>query len=159
MVCNNYRFSSTEKNGPESSGFSPVDVEQQQIVKYTLPPSHTTYRSQPNRMPPSVQHNSPKFKQTKKFVSSYQAYQTENPVVSVPPANSHDTWEIDMHIPDGLNALLKQENSRFRNITGKLGKIKPKWPVTSIRAAHKDADVFIGRANNPFGHSTKWKLR
>ncbi|XP_055644765.1 uncharacterized protein LOC129780472 isoform X2 [Toxorhynchites rutilus septentrionalis] len=30
-------------------------------------------------------------------------------------------------------------------------------PITSSRDAHHDDDVFIARANNPFGHSTKWR--
>ncbi|XP_053670284.1 uncharacterized protein LOC128720630 [Anopheles nili] len=32
-----------------------------------------------------------------------------------------------------------------------------KWPITNSRDAHRDEDVFIARANNPFGHSTKWR--
>uniref|UniRef100_A0A182NFX8 Bromo domain-containing protein n=1 Tax=Anopheles dirus TaxID=7168 RepID=A0A182NFX8_9DIPT len=32
-----------------------------------------------------------------------------------------------------------------------------KWPITNSRDAHRDDDVFIARANNPFGHSTKWR--
>lgn len=32
-------------------------------------------------------------------------------------------------------------------------------PITRSREAHRDDDVFIARANNPFGHSTKWRWR
>lgn len=34
-----------------------------------------------------------------------------------------------------------------------------KWQITNSRSLHRDADVFVARANNPFGHSTKWIWR
>lgn len=34
-----------------------------------------------------------------------------------------------------------------------------KWHLTSSRSEHSDSDVFVARANNPFGHSTKWEWR
>ncbi|KAG4075541.1 hypothetical protein HA402_003366 [Bradysia odoriphaga] len=75
-----------------------------------------------------------------------------------PPANIN-SWEIDMQIPSVLTDLLKKENPRLAEITETLSTIKPKWPITSSRAEHKDDDVYIARANNPFGHSTKWLWR
>lgn len=74
------------------------------------------------------------------------------------PANIN-SWEVDMHIPSVLTDLLKKENPRLAEIAQTLSVIKPKWPITSSRAEHKDDDVFIARANNPFGHSTKWLWR
>lgn len=55
--------------------------------------------------------------------------------------------------------LISKENLKFLNQTAEriLNK-KSFWPVTSSRSMHKDEDVFIARANNPFGHSTKLKM-
>lgn len=81
---------------------------------------------------------------------------------SASPINQHnDTWEINYVVPYGLRELLKLEREKLRNLThGFVGKHKSKkWPITRSRSAHRDNDIFIGRANNPFGHSTKWKLR
>lgn len=64
-----------------------------------------------------------------------------------------------MQISNELSDLLKAEDLQFQNITGELRNLQPMWSVTSSRASHKDEDVFIARANNPFGHSTKWKWR
>lgn len=36
-------------------------------------------------------------------------------------------------------------------------KQKPQWPITTTREKHGDNEVFLARANNPFGYSTKWK--
>ncbi|XP_053691387.1 uncharacterized protein LOC128739910 [Sabethes cyaneus] len=55
------------------------------------------------------------------------------------------TNEIEQKLEDILN--------RTRTIQGKA----PRWPITNSRDAHRDRDVFIARANNPFGHSTKWR--
>ncbi|XP_058821537.1 uncharacterized protein LOC131683516 [Topomyia yanbarensis] len=55
------------------------------------------------------------------------------------------TNEIEQKLEDILN--------RTKNIKGRV----PRWPVTNSRDAHRDEDVFIARANNPFGHSTKWR--
>lgn len=71
-------------------------------------------------------------------------------------------WEVKMEIPDGLRDLLKVEREKLRNISLSIGfdaKDHKIWPLTSSRAAHRDNDVFIGRANNPFGHSTRWKWK
>uniref|UniRef100_A0A182INE5 Phospholipase A2-like central domain-containing protein n=1 Tax=Anopheles atroparvus TaxID=41427 RepID=A0A182INE5_ANOAO len=43
----------------------------------------------------------------------------------------------------------------YRRTNGSNARIK--WPITNSRDAHRDEDVFIARANNPFGHSTKWR--
>ncbi|XP_035781078.1 uncharacterized protein LOC118460686 [Anopheles albimanus] len=47
-----------------------------------------------------------------------------------------------------LQEIYKRTNSSNARI---------KWPITNSRDAHRDEDVFIARANNPFGHSTKWR--
>ncbi|XP_052867887.1 uncharacterized protein LOC128273868 [Anopheles cruzii] len=47
-----------------------------------------------------------------------------------------------------LEEIYKRTNSSNARI---------KWPITNSRDAHRDEDVFIARANNPFGHSTKWR--
>ncbi|XP_041764657.1 uncharacterized protein LOC121602973 [Anopheles merus] len=43
----------------------------------------------------------------------------------------------------------------YKRTNGSNARIK--WPITNSRDAHRDEDVFIARANNPFGHSTKWR--
>lgn len=83
------------------------------------------------------------------------------PASASPTKQQNDTWEINYVVPYGLRELLKLEREKLRNLThGVVGKHKSKkWPITRSRSAHRDNDIFIGRANNPFGHSTKWKLR
>lgn len=71
----------------------------------------------------------------------------------------HESWDVPMKIPHELNDLLNEEHLQLHNASGILKTTQPKWPVTSSRASHKDEDVFIARANNPFGHSTKWTWR
>lgn len=68
-----------------------------------------------------------------------------------------DTWEVPIKISPQLSDLLEQEYDPT-NISS-IRDTKPHWPVTNIRSSHSDNDVFIARANNPFGHSTKWKWR
>lgn len=85
-----------------------------------------------------------------------------------PPYNSHRKpfkldsseigWDVKFNIPDELHELLRLEKIKLENISHTIGS-NSKWIVTSSRAKHRDADVFVARANNPFGHSTKWKLR
>lgn len=61
-------------------------------------------------------------------------------------------------MPNNINEILQYQ---FGNLTDSVMKIirkKKKWPITNIRAKHKNDDIFIGRSNNPFGHSTKWKF-
>jgi hypothetical protein len=64
-------------------------------------------------------------------------------------------------IPDPDDSLVKLLNEEKKELTqtGKIMSAKPIWPITSSRDEHHDQDVFIARANNPFGHSTKWKYR
>ena len=61
------------------------------------------------------------------------------------------------NIANQLTELLDEEQA-FMNKTGKKDQ-RIKWPITSSREMHLDKDVYIARANNPFGHSTKWKSR
>lgn len=102
--------------------------------------------------PPSQSHSVQLFRPATSYTPSKHQHKQ-------PPHN--DTWEINFVVPQGLRDLLKLEREKLRNLTyGIDGKYKGrKWPVTSSRSAHRDNDIFIGRANNPFGHSTKWKLR
>lgn len=55
-----------------------------------------------------------------------------------------------------LSSILENEQILL-NKTGKV--LTVRWPITISRDQHNDNDVFIARANNPFGHSTKWKYR
>lgn len=65
-----------------------------------------------------------------------------------------ESEEVPRGVPEQLGLLLNEENIEYKNRTGFN---KPKWPITNSRDLHRDDDVFIARANNPFGHSTKWK--
>lgn len=67
-------------------------------------------------------------------------------------------WDLKFNVSEELQELLRLEKMKFENISQTIG-LNPKWIVTSSRSKHRDADIFVGRANNPFGHSTKWKLR
>lgn len=79
--------------------------------------------------------------------------------------NSFDGYPIgskhilNLEITTTEENLISKENQKFINQTAEriLNK-KTFWPVTSSRSMHKDEDVFIARANNPFGHSTKLKM-
>jgi hypothetical protein len=64
-------------------------------------------------------------------------------------------------IPDPDDSLVKllDEEKKVLSQSGKVAPVKPVWPITNSRDQHRDEDVFIARANNPFGHSTKWKYR
>lgn len=68
------------------------------------------------------------------------------------------SWDIKFNISNELRELLKLERIKLESISQDIGS-KSKWIVTSSRSKHRDGDVFVARANNPFGHSTKWKLR
>lgn len=72
--------------------------------------------------------------------------------------HSEGSWDIKFNISKDLLDLLAFEKIKLENFTNTLGS-KSKWVVTSSRINHKNSDVFVARANNPFGHSTKWKLR
>lgn len=84
---------------------------------------------------------------------------------SLPMAHSSiDSWDVpglNNKVSPELSDLLSLEYYKSENSSSDLSVRNhlPRWPVTNSRAAHVDNDVFIGRANNPFGHSTKWKLK
>lgn len=90
------------------------------------------------------------------------------PSAKKPLQNSHrkpfhkfdleDIWDVKFNISEELLDLLAFENIKLSNFSNTLG-TKSQWIVTSSRLNHRDEDVFVARANNPFGHSTKWKLR
>ncbi|XP_055323235.1 uncharacterized protein LOC129578532 [Sitodiplosis mosellana] len=71
--------------------------------------------------------------------------------------NAEGSWDVKFNISKELLDLLTFEKIKLENFTNTLG-TKSKWVVTSSRLNHRDGDVFVGRANNPFGHSTKWQL-
>lgn len=78
--------------------------------------------------------------------------------------NSFDGYPIgskhilNMETTSEQNSISK-DNQKFLNQTAeRILNRKTFWPVTSSRSQHKDEDVFIARANNPFGHSTKLKM-
>ncbi|XP_055611583.1 uncharacterized protein LOC129758142 isoform X2 [Uranotaenia lowii] len=56
---------------------------------------------------------------------------------------------LSHHVEEKLHEVL----NRTKQFPGK----PPRWPITNSRDAHRDEDVFIARANDPFGHSTKWR--
>lgn len=71
-----------------------------------------------------------------------------------------DEAEIAMDdLTNQLSSLLLEDEQILLNKTGRSPNTKPRWPITTTRDHHGDNDVFIGRANNIFGHSTKWKYR
>lgn len=75
-----------------------------------------------------------------------------------PHKPSPDTWDIyALNITDELRVLLESERIHLKNVSIQLR--QPKFPVTNSRWLHQDDDIFVARSNNPFGHSTKWKLR
>lgn len=66
--------------------------------------------------------------------------------------------DIEMEeISDQLSMILLKDEQILLNKTGRMPNQKPRWPITTTRDKHGDNDVFLARANNPFGHSTKWK--
>lgn len=92
-----------------------------------------------------------------KFPSSSTSLQKPN--YYRPPQTSQES-EIEMEeISDQLSAILLKDEQVLLNKTGKLPNQKPRWPITTTRDQHGDNDVFLARANNPFGHSTKWKYK
>lgn len=76
-----------------------------------------------------------------------------------PPINSQ---EADLQLEDysdKLSSIVMKEEQIMLNKTGHVVSLQPRWPITSFRGEHLDNDVYLARANNPFGHSTKWKYR
>lgn len=90
------------------------------------------------------------------------------PTTSLPPQNANyfrppqtsqeSEFEIE-EMSDQLSAILLKDEQTLLNKTGRLANQKPRWPITTTRDQHGDNDVFLARANNPFGHSTKWKYK
>ncbi|CRL05185.1 CLUMA_CG018107, isoform A [Clunio marinus] len=62
-------------------------------------------------------------------------------------------------ISDHLSSILLKDEQILLNKTGRLPNKSPRWPITTTRDQHGDNDIFLARANNPFGHSTKWKYK
>lgn len=87
------------------------------------------------------------------------APQSHRPAVHRRPHKpSPDTWDIyALNITDELRVLLESERIHLKNVSIQLR--QPKFAVTNSRWLHQDDDIFVARSNNPFGHSTKWKLR
>jgi hypothetical protein len=76
-----------------------------------------------------------------------------------PPMTSEEA-DIELEkISDQLSSIVMEQEQILLNKTGRMPNLKPRWPITSLRDEHQDNDVFLARANNPFGHSTKWKYR
>lgn len=69
-----------------------------------------------------------------------------------------DDIEIE-ELSDQLSSILLKDEQVLLNKTGRHLNQKPRWPITTTRDQHGDNDVFLARANNPFGHSTKWKYK
>lgn len=102
------------------------------------------------------------------FAPANKFHSTTTASAAIKPHNSHRKpfkldssdmgWDVKFNISDELHELLRLEKIKLENISEAIG-TNPKWFVTSSRSKHRDGDVFVARANNPFGHSTKWKLR
>lgn len=71
---------------------------------------------------------------------------------------SPDAWDIRFNISKEILDLLALEKINLENISQALDS-NSNLIVTNSRFNHKDDDVYVGRANNPFGYSTRWKLR
>jgi iron-sulfur cluster repair protein YtfE (RIC family) len=76
------------------------------------------------------------------------------------PTETSQEADIEMEeLSDQLSSILLKEEQILLNKTGRAPNQKPRWPITTTRDKHGDNDVFLARANNPFGHSTKWKYK
>lgn len=71
-------------------------------------------------------------------------------------SSNESALEIE-ELSSQLSSFLLENEKSLLNKTGRIPTVR--WPVTTSRDQHNDNDVFIARANNPFGHSTKWKYR
>lgn len=92
----------------------------------------------------------------------YQGFDTLSFLKTTKPPQRHqeEDSEIDMEdLNNQLSSILLEDEQILLNKTGRHPNMKPRWPITTTREQHGDNDVFIARANNPFGHSTKWKYR
>lgn len=72
-----------------------------------------------------------------------------------------DSHELTAQLPQELRQLIKDERLREerKHKAPDSFSLDLQWPITSPRKDHRDGDIFIGRANNPFGHSTKWHYK
>lgn len=78
------------------------------------------------------------------------------------PPRPQTSQEADIEIEElseQLSTILLKDEESLLNKTGRVPNQKPRWPITTTRDKHGDNDVFLARANNPFGHSTKWKYK
>jgi hypothetical protein len=91
-------------------------------------------------------------------VQVYQGFDPFSFMKSTTPKLPSNSEEQEQGI-NQLSSILLEDEQIMINKTGRLPALKPRWPITTTRDEHGDNDVFIARANNPFGHSTKWKYR
>lgn len=80
--------------------------------------------------------------------------QKQQPTYSKSQLGIH--YDDNFNSDNSLDKLLAIERLIFKNQTGILENQIPKYPITSNRDMHQNDDVYIARANDPFGHSTKW---
>lgn len=142
----------------------PHPVHQFTFVEHNSKPSD--FHVSPRPRPPPIILAS--MHQTQSPVNLFAPAPSYLPSVKKPKPNSHrkpfkldnpeGSWDVKFNISKELLDLLTFEKIKLENFTNTLGS-KSKWVVTSSRLNHRDEDVFVARANNPFGHSTKWKLR
>ncbi|XP_055902522.1 uncharacterized protein LOC129938791 [Eupeodes corollae] len=65
-------------------------------------------------------------------------------------------WDLPGKMEVLANSLLNgMKNNKFMQMVENLPS-RSKYPITNQHALHSDSDVYIGRVNDPFGHSTKW---
>ncbi|XP_055849252.1 uncharacterized protein LOC129914169 [Episyrphus balteatus] len=69
-------------------------------------------------------------------------------------------WDLPakMRTKLGNNILQVMKNNNLMQIVENLPQ-QSAYPVTSQHRLHSDGDVYIGRVNDPFGHSTKWNQK
>ncbi len=129
------------------------------MFNFSPPKSKTNQNSKPAKKPNSqtglthydnISYLNPPAPPTKS--NKYKQFQQSSSV-----ENLSDNPEFN-NISDQLTVLLHEEE-QLLNKTGRKLNSQPRWPITSIREAHGDNDVYLARANNPFGHSTKWKYK
>lgn len=105
-------------------------------------------------------------RKSKKINTNVSIFQPFNPLdfnkhssTSKPPITSQEA-DIELEdYSDKLTSFVMKEEQIMLNKTGHVVSLQPRWPITSFRGEHLDNDVYLARANNPFGHSTKWKYR
>lgn len=145
----------------------PHSIHQFSFVQHNKPHVHISPRPRPPQIILSSMHQ-PTQNPVKLFIPS--PTYLPRPPLKKQPHNSHrkpfkldgssGSWDIKFNISQELRDLLMLERIKLENISQTIG-AKSKWVVTSSRIKHikNEDDVFVARANNPFGHSTKWKLR